>query len=94
MAPSTGASEASVEAGAVEAGAVEAEATELGVVEAGAVEAGGWVVVMSGRLESPPHAMAMQAKAVIRTESGPERGQIGRFTTLQAQRPAHQRAGG
>ena len=73
---------------------VEAETTELVVVGAGAVEAGGRVVVMSGRLEPPPHAMALQAKAVIRTASGPERGQSGLFIALRAQRPAHQRAGG
>ena len=88
-APSTGASEALVEAGATELGAVEA-----GAVEAGAVEAGGRVVVMRGRLEPPPHAMARQAKAVIRAAGGPKRGQGGRFTTLRARQPARRRAGG
>ena len=83
-APSTGSSEALVEAGA----------TELGAVEAGVVEAGGRVVVVSGRLEPPPHAMARQAKAVIRAAAVPERGQGGRFTTLPARRPARRRAGG
>ena len=93
-APSTGASEALVEAGATELGAVEAGVVEAVAVEAVVVEAGGRVVVMSGRLEPPPHAMARQAKAVIRAAGVPERGQGGRFTTLRARRPARRRAGG